>query len=431
MRRTLTLALILLSSFALALALSVTASAQTESTLYTFNETAVFWPNGTLLEDAKGNFYGTTRGGGAYGMGTVFEFSPPAVVGGAWTFTTLYSFVPYGTGGWLPISDLVQDKNGAFYGTTYNGGDPVCNCGVVYKLTPPAVPGGAWKESQLYAFPYDNIHGRIPANAALALTSRGTLYGVTLQGGAWNEGVIYELQTKNGKTYTETDLYSFGDAADGNTPNGPIALDSAGNLYGVTLWGGAFNQGTVYKYTLATRTAPAAETILYSFGTSGSSDGANPSGNLIFDASGDIYGVTNSGGDSNGDGTVYTLSKSGTSYTESLLFSFDKNTTSGIAPVAGLAWNTTNNSLYGTTSQYGEVPANGAGTVFQLLPPATKGGVWTYDTLYSFAYGVVGGYPTGIVTRDPTTGNLFGTAQNGGIEGCDLYCGTIWEIANP
>jgi hypothetical protein len=57
--------------------------------------------------------------------------------------------------------------------------------------------------------------------------------------------------------------------------------------------------------------------------------------------------------------------------------------------------------------------------------------VWTYDTLYSFAYGVVGGYPTGIVTRDPTTGNLFGTAQNGGIEGCDLYCGTIWEIANP
>jgi uncharacterized repeat protein (TIGR03803 family) len=413
------------------LALSVAAVAQTESTLYTFAETTTFWPNGTLLEDSSGNLYGTTRGGGTYGVGTVFEFSPPAKAGGAWTFTTLYSFVPYGTGGWVPISDLIRDQSGAFYGTTFNGGDPTCNCGAVYKLVPPAVAGGAWTESQLYAFPWDDIHGRSPANAALTLGSHGTLYGVTVQGGAWDAGVIYELETKNGKTYTETDLYSFGDAADANTPNGPILLDSKGNLYGVTLWGGAFNQGTVYKYAPATRTAAATETILYSFGTSGSSDGANPSGNLIFDSTGDIYGVTNSGGDSNGDGTVYTLTRSGTTYTESLLFSFDINSTSGTNPVAGLAWNSTNQSLYGTTSQYGEVPANGDGTVFQLLPPATKGEAWTETTLYSFAYGVVGGYPTGIVTRDPTTGNLFGTAQNGGIEGCDLYCGTVWEIANP
>jgi uncharacterized repeat protein (TIGR03803 family) len=294
------------------LALSVAAVAQTESTLYTFAETTTFWPNGTLLEDSSGNFYGTTRGGGTYGVGTVFEFSPPAKAGGAWTFTTLYSFVPYGTGGWVPISDLIRDQSGAFYGTTFNGGDPTCNCGAVYKLVPPAVAGGAWTESQLYAFPWDDIHGRSPANAALTLGSHGTLYGVTVQGGAWDAGVIYELETKNGKTYTETDLYSFGDAADANTPNGPILLDSKGNLYGVTLWGGAFNQGTVYKYAPATRTAAATETILYSFGTSGSSDGANPSGNLIFDSTGDIYGVTNSGGDSNGDGTVYTLTRSGT-----------------------------------------------------------------------------------------------------------------------
>ena len=88
MHRKLTLALILLSTL-----LSTFAFAQTESTLYTFSETSTFWPNGTLLEDSKGNFYGTTRGGGAYGMGTVFEFSPPAVVGGAWVYTTLYSFI--------------------------------------------------------------------------------------------------------------------------------------------------------------------------------------------------------------------------------------------------------------------------------------------------------------------------------------------------
>ena len=173
------------------LALSVSAFAQiTESTLYTFSETTTFWPQGTLIEDAKGNLYGTTRGGGAYGVGAVIELSPPAVSGGAWTVTTIYSFVPYGTGGWVPISDLVKDQAGAFYGTTYNGGNPTCNCGVVYKLVPPTVSGGAWTESQLYAFPYDNVHGRLPANAALALTSTGTLYGVTVQGGTWDSGVI-------------------------------------------------------------------------------------------------------------------------------------------------------------------------------------------------------------------------------------------------
>jgi uncharacterized repeat protein (TIGR03803 family) len=412
------------------LALSVAASAQiTESTLFTFGETTNFWPNGTLLEDSKGNLYGTSRGGGAYGVGTVFELSPPAVTGGKWTMTYIYSFVPYGTGGWVPISDLVQDKAGAFYGTTYNGGNPTCNCGVVYKLVPPAVAGGAWTESQLYAFPYDDIHGRLPANAALALTSNGTLYGTTIQGGAWNSGVIYELQTKNGKTYTETDLYSFGDEADGNTPNGPIALDSAGNLYGVTLWGGAYNLGTVYKYTPATSTTAAVETILHSFGSS-STDGANPTGNLVFDAGGDIYGVTNNGGNPDSQGTVFALEYANKTYTESVIFTFSRPAYTGTNPVAGLSWNPTNHSLYGTTSQYG-AQNTGDGTVYQLLPPATKTGTWTEVTIYSFTYDVIGGYPTGIVTRDPTTGTLYGTNQNGGIEGCDLYCGTAWEIVNP
>ncbi len=412
------------------LGLSLAASAQiTESTLYTFSETTNFWPQGTLIEDSKGNLYGTSRGGGTYGVGTVFELSPPAVAGGAWTMTYLYNFVPYGTGGWVPISDLVQDKSGAFYGTTYNGGNPTCNCGVVYKLVPPAIAGGAWTESQLYAFPYDSTHGRLPANAALALTASGTLYGATIQGGTYDRGVIYQLQTKNGKTYSEKDLYSFGDAGDGDTPNGPIALDSAGNLYGVTLWGGAFNLGTVYKYTPATSTTAAVETLLYSFGTN-VNDGANPSGNLTFDSGGDIYGVTNSGGDADGEGTVFALLTNKGTYTESIIFTFVHDGTTGTNPVAGLSWNTTNHSLYGTTSQFGNI-ANGDGTVYQLLPPATKTGSWTQTTIFQFPYGVVGGYPTGNVTRDSKTGTLYGTAQNGGIEGCDLYCGTVWQIANP
>src|SRR6202030_3428156 len=194
-----------------------------------------------------GNLYGTTRGGGANGVGSVMELSPPAVSGGAWTLTTLYSFVPYGTSGYVPVSDLVKDQAGAFYGTTFAGGDPVCNCGGVYKLVPPTVSGGAWTESVLYNFK-GGADGRLPAEAALALTSAGTLYGVTVRGGSWDSGVLYQLTTKNGKTYTESVLYSFGDLADASTPNGPVVLDSKGSIYGVTSQGGAFGQGTVYRY---------------------------------------------------------------------------------------------------------------------------------------------------------------------------------------
>jgi uncharacterized repeat protein (TIGR03803 family) len=290
--------------------------------------------------------------------------------------TTLYNFVNYGTGGWLPISDLVQDQSGAFYGTTYNGGNPTCNCGAVYKLTPPAVAGGAWTETQLYAFPYDDIHGRLPANAALTLGAHGTLYGVTVQGGAWNAGVIYELQTKNGKSYTETDLYSFGDEADANTPNGPILLDSAGSLYGVSLWGGAFNEGTVYKYTPATRAVPAAETILYSFGTA-STDGANPSGNLVFDSGWDIYGVTNTGGDENGDGTVFTLEPSKGVYNRhasSSTLSFGINRTSGTQSSSRTLLEPHQSLAVRNHQPVRRARQQAHGTVYQLLPPATKRG---------------------------------------------------------
>ena len=187
----------------LTLAFSVAASAQTvESTLYTFSETTSFWPQGSLIEDGTGNLYGTTRGGGAYGVGSVIELSPPAVSGGAWTLTTLYSFVPYGASGYVPVSDLVKDQAGAFYGTTYAGGDPVCSCGGIYKLVPPAVQGGAWTESVLYNFK-GGSDGRLPTAAALALTSNGTLYGITNRGGSWDSGVLFQLTTKNGKAYTE------------------------------------------------------------------------------------------------------------------------------------------------------------------------------------------------------------------------------------
>lgn len=407
------------------LALSVMANAATESTLFTFSEATSFWPQGGLLEDSAGNLYGTTRGGGTYGVGTIFELSPPAVSGGAWTITYLYNFVPYGTGGYVPVSDLVRDQAGAFYGTTYSGGDPICNCGGVYKLVPPKT-GGSWTQSVLYNFK-GNADGRLPAMATLALTTKGTLYGVTTRGGTWDSGVLYQLTTTNGTTYTESVLYSFGDLADASTPNGPVAMDSSGNLYGVTSQGGTFGAGAVYKIVPPSNGHLVKEALLYSFGGS-STTGANPTGNLVFDAGGNIYGVTHAGGSANDYGVVYSLAPANPTWTETILYTFAK--ASGVNPVGGLTWNHTNNNLYGTTSSLNGA-TTGDGSIFKLVPPAVKGGAWTESTLFQFTYSVTGGYPTGAVLRDNKTGNLYGTAINGGVTGCDLFCGTIWQVTNP
>ena len=412
--------------FIVTLALGALANASTESTLITFTETTNFWPQGALLEDSAGNLYGTARGGGANGVGAIYEISPPATSGGAWTMTTLYSFQAFGTGGWVPISDLVRDQKGNLYGAFYYGGDPTCMCGGIYKLTPPTVSGGAWTEAAIYTFK-GGSDGRLPTATSIALTAAGTIYGVTNRGGTWDSGVLYQLTTKNGISYTESVLYSFGDLADASTPSGGVVLDSAGSLYGVTLLGGTFNQGAVYKYVPATSTHQAVYSILYNFGSS-TTDGANPMGTLVFDKGGDIYGVTNAGGDSAGDGTIYTLTPSAGKYTESIIYTFSKS--SGSNPVAGLSWNHSNNNLYGTTSSQNGI-TTGDGTVFKLVPPATKGGAWTETTEFQFTYNTVGGFPTGTVLLDTKTGYLYGTALNGGVVGCDLYCGTVWQIQNP
>ncbi len=409
-----------------ALTLTAVAHAATETLLYTFTETGDFWPQGALIEDTSGNFYGTSRGGGAYGVGSMFELSPPAVVGGAWTIATLYSFVPYGSGGYVPISDLVRDQKGNFYGTFYSGGDPSCNCGGVYKLTAPAVAGGAWTEAAIYSFK-EVGDGHLPAAFAMALLANGTLYGTTIRGGTFDSGTLYKLATKNGTTYTETVLYSFGEVGDAYTPNGPIAVDSKGYLYGVSSQGGAFNQGTVFKYVPAANGHVAVESVIYSFGGS-SSDGTNPSGGLVFDSGGNLYGVTNTGGGSNDYGIAYSLAPANPTWTESILFSFTN--TSGSNPVAGLTWNHKNNNLYGATSS-GNGATSGDGSIYKLVPPTVKGAAWTETNLYNFTYGVTGGYPTGAPTLDTKTGDLYGTAMNGGIVGCDLYCGTAWQITNP
>ncbi len=406
------------------LTLGARANATTFTAIYSFTLNDAFWPQGGLVEDAAGNLYGTTLGGGTYGVGSAFKLAPPTTQGGTWTKTTIFNFLSYGIGGGVPSSELTADSSGALYGTTWSGGDSTCNCGVVYKLVPPITQGGAWTQQVLYAFTSGGSDGRLP-NAALVFDASGNIYGVTQQGGAFNGGIVFKLAPKTGGTYTASVLYSFGANSDAAVPNGPVVLDSAGNLYGVACQGGTSNLGAVYKLAPPAITGqPWTESLLFSFGAGTMSSGATPIGNLVFDSIGNLYGVTNTGGNSKGNGTAYELSPQTGTWKETIIYTFANG--SGFNPLAGLTFISTG-TLYGTTSA-GNALKSASGTVFQLTPPTVVGAKWTETNLHNFAFFGDGATSEGRITRDSTTGFLYGSTINGGLFGCDGYCGVIYQV---
>jgi len=228
-------------------------------------------PYAALLMDATGNLYGTTSAGGGAsgcfgnGCGTVFKITPKGKE------TVLYRFQGKADGG-LPYSTLIMDKAGNFYGTTFVGGDLSCSlgaggCGTVFKLTKTG------KETVLYSFT-GGTDGAYPPNETLAVDSKGNFYGATSRGGDLSCsppdgcGTVFELA----KTGKETVLHAFTGAADGEFPeSGPILLK--GKLYGTAAAGGAFNLGTLYS--IAISLAPGEFTDLHDF-KGAPTDGARP-----------------------------------------------------------------------------------------------------------------------------------------------------------
>jgi len=239
-------------------------------------------PAGKLILDARGNLYGTTGNGGAnlagcggYGCGTVFELSPPASGGGAWTHTVLYSFcsAPNCADGTDPISGVIFDTRGNLYGTTLTGGSSLTSCyggtgcGVVFELKPPSSGSGTWTESTLYTFcsATNCADGNFPHG--LVFDSFGNLYGTTQLGGTNSAkcaggscGTVFELSPPSGGgAWTYNVLYSFcaaedPDCTNGNQTYGGVILDSQGNLYGTGSNGGSsdcagYGCGTVFELT--------------------------------------------------------------------------------------------------------------------------------------------------------------------------------------
>jgi uncharacterized repeat protein (TIGR03803 family) len=392
-----------LAMLAITVLSTLPASAQTERVVYSFNNNGVdgYAPTATLISDSSGNFYGTTQSGGAYGYGTVFEVRPQPDGG---VERILHSFNNNGVDGYSPNAGLVQDSLGNLYGATPSGGTN--GDGVVFEL----VKSSGWHEKVIYNFGYDGSTYGGP-ESALIFDSAGNLYGATNGGGTYEYGTVFELKPIAGHGWASKVLYSFnGNAGDGAFPIGGLTFDSAGNLYGTTVLGGAFNEGTVFELSPASH-GNWTETLLYSFGTG--TDGQRPLASVILDPAGNIYGVTNGGGTA--WGTVFELSSAGGSgWTETLLYTF----ISGGDPVYAPLVRDSLGNLYGTASDGGDTTF---GAVFELSP--VSGGGWNYTVLHSFDNNGDGYAPFGGLVRE-ASGILYGTTLYGGAYGG----GTVFAV---
>jgi uncharacterized repeat protein (TIGR03803 family) len=222
------------------------ASAVEPTILYNFTNgsdgSSPIW-YGNLVADGKGNLYGTASEGGyqsspCFGIcGSVFELSPSS---SGWTETTLYEFNGGSSDGAQPDAGLAFDKAGNLYGTTVQGG---AFCGTVFKLTPSGE--GGWTESIIHSFGTQQNDGCEPTTGVMVDDS-GNIFGTAGNGGASGFGMAYEL-TNSGGTWSETVLHSFSFTGDGYNPQSSLVMDSAGNLYGTTLYGGTSGLGTVYE----------------------------------------------------------------------------------------------------------------------------------------------------------------------------------------
>jgi uncharacterized repeat protein (TIGR03803 family) len=378
-------------------------------------------PTAGLIMDAKGNLYGTSSIGGRGNAGVIFELSHRT--GGSWKETVLHSFNGFGDGK-NPAAGLVLDAAGNLYGTTPGGGKKPCfgfstPCGLVYELS---LSGKRWKETVLHYF--NGVDGAVPLSR-LTLDAAGNIYGTTSGGGnqscALGCGVVFELKHKNAK-WSESIVHMFDPfhPPDGEQPQSAVIFDSQGNLYGTTPSGeGPTSDGAVFELTHTP--SGWTEKLLLEL-SSGQGGGDFPSGDIVLDSSGNLFGTTSQGGSPIGysEGVVYEL-PAGTRR-ENVLLDF-VGISAGSEPTGGVIVDAEGN-LYGTT-EFGGVfgcpnDHTGCGNVFSL----SSGNESTVALAAAD-----GNHPVSGLIRD-AKGNLYGTARDGDdIKDCPYNgCGSIFEV---
>jgi uncharacterized repeat protein (TIGR03803 family) len=327
------------------------------------------YPEAGLVRGSDGDFYGTTRYGGSYNKGTIFKFDPATG-----KLTTLHMFS--GGNGAEPRGDLVQARDGHFYGTTSAGGS--ASVGNVFRIT----SGGTFTALRSFTGGSD---GRKPYGG-LVQGGDGNLYGTTSSGGASGMGTLFRITLTGGFTT----LVAF-NGTNGANPMAGLMRANDGNFYGTTFGGGPGRQGVLFRLS-ATGTL----TVIASFS---GANGAAPQAEVIQASDGLLYGTTNLGG-ANGKGVVFRASLNG-----NLTVLRSLSTMDGARPDGPLN-QAANGRIYGTTPAEG--PTGAAGTFFEI----TTGGAFT--RLYSFR-----GSPTAPYgdLRKGSDGRLYGTSNSGGASG--------------
>ena len=366
---------------ALTLAVAAPVQAQTYTVLHSFTGGATdgAFPSSPLTSDGAGNYYGTTQSGGTFDKGTIFKVDTSGRV------TVAYSFTG-GADGAAPRGNLIfHCCNGAIYGVTTAGGDPVCQCGTIYQFDSGV---GA-----LHTFTgRDNGYSpsgmvRIAPNFfGTALGGKGT----ACNGGPC--GVVFKF------TGFYSVLHRFTGGADGGLP-GELVRDEAGdvegNMYSATTYpsnGGLFRIDKTGRFT-----------SLFTF--PGGAGGSVPGTPLLIDANGNIRGETVQGGDatcaSSGCGVVYEVDAAGN---ETVLHTFH-TFRSGVAPTGGLL--DVSGSLYGTTHEGGYLNCSvGCGVLFKISNTGQ------YSVLHFFRRSD-GALPDQEMTLS-NDGNIYGVTSRGG-----------------
>jgi uncharacterized repeat protein (TIGR03803 family) len=305
-------------------------------------------------------------------------------------------------------TDLETDSIGNIYGTTVLGGD--FGSGTVFQLSPTAK---GWNHTVLYSFT-GGADGGEPYKG-VTIDRRGNLYGTAVTGGSGSCeggcGVVYKLTKSNG-TWNQTVIYAFTGAEDGSGPGARVTVDRSGNLYGMTPTGGNFGAGTIYK--LHPHAGSYTFQVIHTF--TGGDDGASGSAGRMLLQHGRLYGAATAGG-MYGSGVVFELTPAPIGeWGFKALYSF-RGQPDGSFPYGALL-RAGSGKIYGTTYYGGK---NGIGSVYELSPRFI--GEWDERIIYSFQTGTDGNSPISNLVHD-LAGNLYGTTSEGG-----LGSGTIFKLS--
>ncbi len=282
----------------------------------------------------------------------------------------------------------------------------------------------------IYAFGSGGSYDAFLCYAPLLRDAKGNLYGTTVAGGTSGEGTIFELSPNSNGTWSESILYNFTGGSDGGGVMSGLVFDSSGNLYGVAQRGGSTigncgSAGCGVVFELSPSSTGWNYSVLHTFAWN---DGSNPNGSLVLDLEGNLYGVTYAGGVNNGCvdgcGVVFELVRA-SDWQVKILHTFQNYPNDGADPAGPLVFDA-NGKLYGTTVEGGKVMGliPAYGTVYELSP--TPKGEWNEIILHTFCETTCsdGSTPTGGPVL--LKGTLYGSTFGGGIN----KHGTIFELAD-